>query len=83
MKIEISDLNGGNGGYYIAELEEPEGEVNIWGHGWYPEIDEWCTLTLGEEDYWGADPVNGWKRMRNKYYFTDKEKLSWFVIRWS
>lgn len=84
MKIRTSDLNGGNGGYYIAEIEEPDNPGNdIWGQEWYPDIDKWCAETFGAQDFWGIEPVTGWKRMRNKYFFDHQDKLSWFVIRWS
>ena len=73
-----------NAGYYIAELDEPEDEVlDIWGHSWFSECDEWCAKTFGKSDLWGEEPVNGWKRMRNKYFFTEEKNLSWFVLRWS
>jgi hypothetical protein len=70
------------GGYYVAELEEPHPALP-WGQDWYPEIDQWCNETFGSEDLWGENPVNGWKRMRDKYFFIDEAKLSWFVLRWS
>jgi hypothetical protein len=70
-------------GYYIAELKEPHPIHDVWGQNWYPEIDTWCGETFGDQDYWGEDPVTGWKRMRNKYYFTDDRKLTLFVLRWS
>jgi len=81
MKIETSHLEP----YYIAELEEPTQSrpEDLWGFEWYPEIDEWCENTFGPQDFWGEEPVNGWKRMRNKYVFTYKDQLTCFVIRWS
>lgn len=72
-----------NAGYYIAEFDEPDNIIlDVWGHSWFPEGNEWCTKTFGESDVWGAEPVNGWKRMRNKYFFTEQKKLNWFVLRW-
>jgi hypothetical protein len=74
-----------NAGYYIAELEEPEPEPlsDPFGQFWYLEIDTWCVETFGASDFWGEYPVTGWKRMRNKYCFTDEAKLNWFMTRWS
>jgi hypothetical protein len=74
-----------NAGYYIAELELPTHLVSLgtWGKDWYPDIDRWCEETFGVSDIWGENPVNGWKRMRNKYFFTDEAKLNWFVTRWA
>lgn len=74
-----------NAGYFIAELDEPQWrpELNLWGTGWYPEIDSWCENTFGPGDLWGEEPQTGWKRMRNKFYFTEEQKLEWFVMRWS
>jgi hypothetical protein len=69
--------------YYIAELDEPLPLRDPWGRHWYPEIDEWCKQTFGVQDIWGESPVKGWKRMRNKYFFTDQAKLNWFITRWS
>jgi hypothetical protein len=69
--------------YYIAELDEPLPLRDPWGQYWYPDIDTWCGETFGAGDLWGENPVNGWKRMRNKYFFTDEAKLALFVLRWS
>jgi len=73
-----------NAGYYTAELDEPpwRPEMNFWGQDWYPNIDTWCEEVFGKGDLWGEEPVTGWKRMRNKYFFTDEKKLNWFVMRW-
>jgi hypothetical protein len=65
-----------NAGYHIAELELPDAWPLL------PRIDEWCEQTFGAQDIWGEDPVTGWKRMRNKYFFTDEAKLNWFILRW-
>jgi hypothetical protein len=73
-------------GYYIAELVYPnptEVADDPYGLDWYPDIDEWCEGTFGESDGWGEEPLNGWKRMRNRYFFTDEAKLNWFVTRWA
>ena len=56
--------------------------IDIYDHS-FQDVDAWCTATFGEQDLWGEDPVTGWKRMRNTYYFTDKSKKDWFVVRWS
>lgn len=85
MKIDIGKPDDTGWGYYVAELEIPEITENHWdvyGSTWYHEIDQWCEDTFGVQDCWGEDSVSGWKRMRNKYFFVDKEKLSWFLIRW-
>jgi hypothetical protein len=83
MKLEIVETLGD--GYHIVELEEPEwvNDTNLWYHDHYKEVDAWCEQTLGAQDIWGSEPVTGWKRMRNRYYFVDKGKLSWFVLRWT
>lgn len=46
-------------------------------------IDKWCEETFGKSDTWGSDPVNGWKRMRAGYYFTNPELFDMFVLRWN
>lgn len=72
-------------GYYIAELDELEviDPIDAWGHQWYTEADAWCNESFGYSDLWGEEPVNGWKRMRNKYFFISKEERALFVLRWS
>jgi hypothetical protein len=72
-------------GYYIAILDEPDWNpnLNLWGTGWYPEINTWCEQTYGRSDLWGEEPVNGWKCMRNKYFFTDEQQFMMFALRWS
>lgn len=85
MKIEVHKPHEAGYGYYVAEMEEPRGDELIndaWGFNWFPDIDAWCESTFGQQDYWGEEPQNGWKRMRNKYYFTNEDKLSWFLIKW-
>jgi hypothetical protein len=74
-----------NAGYYIAELDAPEWHpgLNPWGGDWYPDIDIWCIQTFGKSDLWGEEPVTGWKRMQNKFFFTEENKLMLFVLRWS
>jgi hypothetical protein len=74
-----------NAGYYTAELDEPEWHpnMNMWGQDWYPEIEKWCRITFGKSDLWGEEPVNGWKSMRNKFFFTEEKQLEWFILRWT
>ena len=71
--------------YYIAELEYPEQakKLDIWGLSWYTEIDDWCTRTFGPQDMWGEEPVSGWKKMRNKYYFTKDSQRAFFILKWA
>lgn len=73
--------------YHIAELTEPDPDVNynvdLFGDTWYPDVDKWCEQTFGPTDIWGENPVNGWKRMQNKYFFTSESLLNMFVLRWS
>ena len=72
-------------GYYIAELEYPspkEVAEDPYGMYWYPDVDDWCEETFGVTDIWGNNPVTGWKRLREKYFFTDEAKLNWFKLRW-
>jgi hypothetical protein len=82
VKIETTKPGSGGFGYYTAELEEPTIQEDIWGVKWFPEIDKWCEETFGPQDLWGEEPVNGWKRMRNKYFFVDDSQLTWFLIKW-
>ena len=77
MSIEIKNSDG----YYIAVLPEPV-VYDPWGRQWFPEVDKWCTETFGATDSWGKDPVSGWKRIRNQYFFTDESKRTWFIVRW-
>ena len=83
MKLEIVETLGD--GYHIIDVEEPEWirDINPWYHYDYKEVDAWCEQTFGSQDVWGSKPVTGWKRMRNRYYFVDKGKLRWFVLRWA
>ena len=77
-----------SGDYYVAELDEPDWNpvrnhgFDPWGGNWYPDIDIWCIQTFGKSDLWGEKPVTGWKRMRNKYFFTEEKLLDMFVMRW-
>ena len=73
-----------NAGYYVAEFDEPEdGIIDVWGYSWFQEGDEWSEQIFGASDVWGEEPVIGWKRMRNKYFFTEEKQLSWFALRWA
>jgi len=78
VKIETHKPYSSGLGYYVAELEEL-GTIN---DPWYPDIDEWCENTFGQQDLWGEEPQTGWKRMGNKYFFVQEDKLSWFLIKW-
>ena len=82
MKLEIVEYNGGN--YHIVDLEEPQhASKDAWYSEEYLDVDLWCEQTFGLQDVWGSEPVTGWKRIRNRYFFVDKNKLNWFVMRWS
>ena len=72
-----------NMGYHIVELAEPDDGVDIYYFQKYADTDQWCVESFGGTDFWGKDPKNGWKRMRNKYYFTSEEKMVLFLLRWS
>lgn len=81
MKIEIEQYV--NNEYCIASLEEPDDCGNdLWYTGFYQDTDQWCEATFGPSDRWGEIPKNGWKRMRNKYFFTDNNKLTLFCLKW-
>jgi hypothetical protein len=84
MKIEIEKPYS-EGDYYIATLEEPRSQVvhDPFYFNEYNKIDAWCEQSFGTSDLWGENTHNGWKRMMNKYYFTDESKLNWFMMRWS
>jgi hypothetical protein len=71
--------------YFILELDDENifDDSDKWGHDLYPEQIEWCRVTYGSEDFWGEPVVNGWKRMRNKFYFTKEDMRSLFILRWS
>jgi hypothetical protein len=79
MNIELETLSD----YFVVTLPEGITAGDPWGITWYPDIDSWCEQTYGTRDMWGEPPVNGWKRMRNKYYFTDDTKRLWFIMRWA
>ena len=79
MNIELEQI----GEYYIAVLDMPTPPYDTWGENWFPDIDAWCEETFGAGDLWGEHPVNGWKRMQNKYFFTNPAKREWFITRWS
>lgn len=81
MRIELLNPDNGGAGYYVAQLEEPDTSP-IWGWDWYPDIDIWCETTFGQEDLWGQEPLSGWKRMRNKYFFVEENQLTCFILRW-
>ena len=85
MEIKVGPRLGGYCGYYIAELDEQEvtDPIDTWGHSWYPEADDWCNQTFGPSDIWGEESVNGWKRIRNKYFFVEQSSLAMFILRWS
>lgn len=71
------------GVYYTVTINEDHKEGDAWYHQSFQDVDAWCTETFGEHDIWGNEPSSGWKRMRNVYFFTDKSKKDWFVVRWS
>ena len=77
-KIRSSKIHS----HYVAELRDYTDAETRYGDT-HPKITEWCTQTFGTEDCWGADPISGWKRMTNRYYFTDEQNLELFVLRWS
>ena len=82
MKLEIGKVYGGD--YYTVDLEESANvDCDPWYRYEYRDVDDWCEQTFGPQDIWGAEPVSGWKRMRNRYFFGGKDKLNLFVLRWS
>ena len=84
MNIDIEDFNieDPDQGYYVAAINEETSNQNYWDE-LYPEITAWLVETFGDEDFWGSEPVNGWKRMANKYYFTTEDKRNLFLLRWA
>lgn len=69
--------------YYIAELPTPDYDNgDPWFFTEFKDTDRWCEDTFGVQDLWGEEPVTGWKRMRNLYFFVDEEQLTWFITRW-
>ena len=70
--------------YFILEIVITDAMVaeDPWLVKQFPDIDQWCTDSFGEEDIWGEEPVNGWKRMRNKYFFTKEDMCSMFMLKW-
>ena len=70
--------------YFILEIAITDGmyAADPWGRLWFPEIYTWCNATFGKEDMWGAQPITGWKRMRNTYFFTSEEMMCMFKLRW-
>lgn len=81
MKIEITDYNvdDPDQGYYVVGVDaEQRGETYY--DEKYPYLTAWCLQTFGPEDFWGSDPVSGWKRMGNQYYFTKEEMRTIFLL---
>ena len=70
-------------GYYIVTVQEPLNNYDPWHYEAYHEVDNWCTQTFGKTDIWGEEPVTGWKRMRNSYFFLYESHLTLFKLRWS
>ena len=70
--------------YYVLHVDVTDEMIRTdpWGHEWFPEIDMWCHETYGQQDMWGEPVVNGWKRMRNKYFFRDEDMLTMFRLVW-
>ena len=69
--------------YYVITIDEDYTLNDPWFEKSFLDVDAWCTETFGLIDPWGGEPVTGWKRMRNKYVFTEKRMADWFVVRWS
>ena len=72
--------------YWIATVTEARAswtDPYLIKHPELVQIDEWCERTFGESDCWDADAVTGWKRMYNRYYFSNEKLLHMFVLRWS
>ena len=82
MKLSL-DNHFGAGLYHTVTVEEDHLENDAWYDNSLNEVDAWCVETFGVSDSWGDTPYSGWKRMRNVYFFIDKSKKDWFVIRWS
>ena len=83
MNIEIVPFCYGDH-YHIAVLEEPDYDKgDQWYVNAYRDVDQWCERTFGTQDLWGEEPVTGWKRMRNRYFFVQESKLTMFLLRWS
>lgn len=82
MQIELEQMEP----YYIAALPYYEAfglNPDQWGINWFPDVDAWCEQIFGKSDIWGEEPDHGWKRMRNKYFFTDDSKRTCFMLRWA
>ena len=69
--------------YYMITLNEPTDSKDPWFINEYQDTDKWCEETFGAQDLWGQEPVTGWKRMRNRYYFVSESSRELFVLRWS
>ena len=69
--------------YHILQVDVTENmpKGDLWGKDWFPEVDAWCYESFGAQDIWGEPVVNGWKRMRNKYFFRDEDMLTMFKLR--
>ena len=68
--------------YSTAEIDEDHEIHDPWYEDSFHDVDAWCEQTFGDQDLWGEQPVSGWKRMRNVYYFVDPGHLNLFVLRW-
>lgn len=70
--------------YYFAELGEfVAPDRDIFCNIPMKPLEDWCESVFGEQDIWGSEPVSGWKRMRNTFYFTREELRDMFVLRWT
>ena len=69
--------------YHVVELREDIPDWWMSSKHTIQDVDTWCEHAFGASDCWGSEPVTGWKRLDNQYFFTDQNKLNWFVLRWS
>ena len=81
MKITVQPKVGD---YYILEVYVTDAMIaeDLWGLTWFPEIEDWCTDSFGDQDIWGENPISGWKRMINRYFFTKEDMCSIFILKW-
>jgi hypothetical protein len=81
--MELSVLDYVISDYHIVQILKECDPDDLWYLKSFHDVDEWCSDTFGPQDIWGSDPTSGWKRMRNNYYFLDKQDLMIFVLKWS
>lgn len=84
MRVTVLNHVGNFCEYWAAAFEDFQyDKTDPYCHIPMAPIEDWCEDVFGEQDIWGSDPVTGWKRMRNVFYFTQESARDMFVLRWA